>query len=57
MNILLTSFIFICAAHEINIITGTLVPYFVPKEKKYMARNFIIFLIIMVPIGIHDGMI
>ena len=33
VNVLLTSFIFVCACHEIHTITGQLTPYFVPPGK------------------------
>ena len=56
VNVLLTSFIFICACHEIHAITCTLLPYFVPSEPLLVVRNVTIFVLILVPIGIHDGM-
>ncbi|CAB0017001.1 unnamed protein product [Nesidiocoris tenuis] len=56
LNVLITSFIFVCAAHEIRHITMTLLPYIVPSDWRIVIRNFIIFLLILVPIGIHDGM-
>ena len=55
-NILLTSFIFVCAAHEMHSITNALVPYVVPEDWKYTLRNVLIFIVILIPIGIHDGM-
>ncbi len=57
LNILLTSFIFVCAAHEINVVTATLVPYFVPKDYKLMLRNLIIFCLCLIPIGVSGGML
>jgi len=56
MNILLTSFIFVCACHEINSITAQLTPYFVPQEPMLAVRNIVVFILVLVPIGIHDGM-
>jgi len=56
MNLLLTSFIFVCACHEIHCITRHLLPYFVPPEPFAAARNIVVFVLILVPIGIHDGM-
>ena len=56
VNVLLTSFIFVCACHEIHAITRTLLPYFVPSEPILVIRNVTIFILILVPIGIHDGM-
>ncbi|CAG0885358.1 unnamed protein product, partial [Darwinula stevensoni] len=54
-NILLTSFLFVCAAHEMHSITNALVPYVVPEDWKYTLRNVLIFILILIPIGIHDG--
>jgi len=56
MNILITSIIFVSAAHEINCISAQLLPYFVPPEPIPAARNVLVFVLILVPIGIHDGM-
>ncbi|XP_014250867.1 N-acetylneuraminate 9-O-acetyltransferase [Cimex lectularius] len=56
LNVLITSFIFVCAAHEIHKLTGILMPYAVPSDWRLVLRNFFIFLMILVPIGIHDGM-
>ncbi|XP_023335374.1 N-acetylneuraminate 9-O-acetyltransferase [Eurytemora carolleeae] len=56
LNILLTSFIFVAACHEIHLITVQLTPYFVPPEPMLAIRNIIVFVLILVPIGIHDGM-
>lgn len=57
VNLILTSFIFICAAHEIHVITSTLLPYVVPSDSKLILRNLVIFLVLMIPIGIRDGML
>jgi hypothetical protein len=58
-NLLVTSFIFVCAAHEINVVTSILLPYIVPPEadKKRMLRNVALFAIVMIPIAARDGMI
>ncbi|XP_063363249.1 N-acetylneuraminate 9-O-acetyltransferase [Cydia amplana] len=56
LNLIITSYIFICAAHEIHRLTGIILPYAVPDDWKLVLRNFAIFLAILVPIGIHDGM-
>ncbi|KAK9877974.1 hypothetical protein WA026_020189 [Henosepilachna vigintioctopunctata] len=56
MNIILTSFIFVVASHEIHKLTKALLPYAVPSDWKSIVRNFILFLAILVPIGINDGM-
>ena len=57
VNILLTSFIFACAAHEIHLITTILVKILVPDNKfKVVLRNTLLFIAILIPIGIQDGM-
>ncbi|XP_041986683.1 N-acetylneuraminate 9-O-acetyltransferase [Aricia agestis] len=56
LNLLITSYIFICAAHEIHALTAVVLPYAVPDDWRLVLRNFAIFLAILVPIGIHDGM-
>jgi hypothetical protein len=39
LNILLTSFIFVCASHEIHAVTAQLMPYFVPLGMKTFRRR------------------
>lgn len=56
LNVIVTSYIFVCASHEIHCITKVLLPYAVPNDLKLVLRNFILFLAILVPIGINDGM-
>jgi len=56
LNLIVTSFIFLCVAHEMHTLTWTLAKYAIPSDWRYLVRNLIIFLIILVPIGIHDGM-
>ncbi|XP_023288238.1 N-acetylneuraminate 9-O-acetyltransferase [Orussus abietinus] len=56
LNLLITSFIFICASHEIHRLTRLLAPYAVPNDWRLVARNFLLFIAVLIPIGIHDGM-
>ncbi|KAJ8927724.1 hypothetical protein NQ314_019785 [Rhamnusium bicolor] len=56
LNVIITSFIFVCASHEVHRITKDLLPFAVPNDWKLVLRNFILFLAILVPIGINDGM-
>lgn len=56
LNLIITTFLFVCASHEIHQVTNTLLPYAVPSEWKHVLRNFMLFLAILVPIGINDGM-
>lgn len=56
LNLIITSFIFVCASHEVHRLTKVLLPFAVPSDWKLVLRNFILFLAILVPIGINDGM-
>ncbi|XP_044757718.1 N-acetylneuraminate 9-O-acetyltransferase [Coccinella septempunctata] len=56
MNIIITSFIFVTASHEFHRLTKVLLPFAVPSDWKLVIRNAILFLAILVPIGINDGM-
>lgn len=56
LNILISSFIFVCASHEVHRLTQVLLPYVVPADWKVAIRNFVIFLIVLIPIGKYDGM-
>jgi len=57
LNVILTSFIFVCAAHEIHNITATLKTYFIPNEWKLCLRNLLLFLLILLPLGFDYGML
>ncbi|XP_064465958.1 N-acetylneuraminate 9-O-acetyltransferase-like [Ornithodoros turicata] len=56
LNVIVTSFIFICISHEIHHLTGKLVVYAIPADWKYLVRNLAVFFLVLIPIGIHDGM-
>ncbi|CAG2106791.1 unnamed protein product [Medioppia subpectinata] len=56
LNVVITSFIFICIAHEIHELTHKMVKYAIPSDWRYTTRNIIIFLLFLIPIGIKDGM-
>lgn len=56
LNILISSFIFVCASHEVHRLTQALLPYVVPADWRIALRNFVIFLVILIPIGKYDGM-
>jgi len=55
-NVLLTAFVFACTAHEMKKCTEVILPYAVPEDWKKAIRNLILFLLVLIPIGIHDGM-
>lgn len=56
LNIIVTTFILVCVAHEVHTITGQLVPIAIPADWKKSVRNVILFFLILVPIAIRDGM-
>ncbi|KAL0871614.1 hypothetical protein ABMA27_004143 [Loxostege sticticalis] len=56
LNLIITSYIFVCAAHETRALTIAVLPHAVPDDWRLLLRNLAIFLAILVPIGIHDGM-
>ena len=57
LNVILISFIFVCAAHEIHALTGILTKYIVPSDWKALLRNIICFIAILLPIAITHGML
>lgn len=56
LNLIVTTYIFVCVSHEIHQVTKTLLPYAVPDDWKHVLRNLILFMAVLVPIGINDGM-
>lgn len=56
LNLLLTSYVFACAAHETHRLTLLLLPRAVPDDWRLVLRNLAIFLAVLVPIGMYDGM-
>ncbi|XP_064646381.1 N-acetylneuraminate 9-O-acetyltransferase-like isoform X2 [Lineus longissimus] len=55
LNVIVTTFIFICVCHEVHIITVTLAKYAVPNDWKLALRNCICFWLILIPIGVKRG--
>lgn len=55
-NMIITSFIFVCASHEVHRLTQILLPYAVPNDWKLVLRNCLIFIVILIPIALNDGM-
>ena len=57
LNVLATTFVLVCVAHEVHVITGQLVALAVPSDWKRALRNVILFFLALVPIAIHAGML
>ncbi|EDV95368.1 N-acetylneuraminate 9-O-acetyltransferase [Drosophila grimshawi] len=56
LNMIITSFIFVCASHEVHRLTQILLPYAVPNDWRLVMRNLVIFLIVLIPVARSDGM-
>jgi hypothetical protein len=57
-NLLLTTFIFICISHELNTITKDLSTIVMPRDNwRVCLRNFLAFVILLMPIAIKYGYI
>lgn len=56
LNVVVTSFIFICIAHEIHQITDKLVHHSITNDWRYTLRNLAVICLILIPLGIKDGM-
>ncbi|KAJ8321058.1 hypothetical protein KUTeg_002645, partial [Tegillarca granosa] len=50
LNVIITSFIFICISHEISKITAILAKHVVPQELRHLLRNIFLFVLILLPI-------
>ncbi|XP_077544398.1 N-acetylneuraminate (7)9-O-acetyltransferase isoform X3 [Haemaphysalis longicornis] len=56
LNVMVTSLVMVCVAHEVHALTARLTPLAVPADWKYLVRNLALFGLLLVPIGVHDGM-
>ena len=57
VNILLTSYIFICVSHEVHAITNVMAAVLVPEQNfKVVFRNTLLFILLLIPIAVNDGM-
>ncbi|CAF0931592.1 unnamed protein product [Adineta ricciae] len=48
LNLIITTFIFVCCCHELHRITNILTPVFVPNDCKCFIRNCLLYLLIIV---------
>ncbi|CAF0785054.1 unnamed protein product [Adineta steineri] len=48
LNLIITTFIFVCCCHELHRITNILTPVFVPKDCKCFIRNCLLYLLIII---------
>ncbi|KAK2142469.1 hypothetical protein LSH36_951g03010 [Paralvinella palmiformis] len=55
MNVIITSFVFVCAAHEIHALTIKLTDYAVPNDWRILLRNLICFIAVLIPVAITHG--
>ncbi|XP_054287835.1 N-acetylneuraminate 9-O-acetyltransferase-like [Macrosteles quadrilineatus] len=56
LNVLVSCYIMVCITHELHTITRRLLPFAVPNDWRLVLRNVGLFLMVLIPIGIHDGM-
>ncbi|ESN92156.1 hypothetical protein HELRODRAFT_89851, partial [Helobdella robusta] len=47
MNLIVTSFVFVCVAHEIKLLTSLLTPVLVPRSRLKLARNVLVLLLLL----------
>lgn len=57
LNVIISSFIFVCVSHEVHRLTQILLPWAVPNDWRLALRNLVVFLVVLLPIGRYDGMI
>ncbi|GFN99747.1 cas1 domain-containing protein 1 [Plakobranchus ocellatus] len=57
LNVVITSFIFVVTAHEINVITRTLCSYAVPQDLRSLLRNILVFVAVLVPLCHVNGLL
>ena len=55
LNVLVTTFVLVCAAHEVHTITGQLAAFAVPADWKHTLRNLLLFVLALVPVAVHTG--
>jgi hypothetical protein len=55
LNVVVTSFILICVAHEVHVVTQALAPYAVPDDWKALLRNIIVLFAVLIPVAITKG--
>jgi len=52
MNVILSSFIFVCAAHEIHDVTARLLPHLVPHDFRRMICNVAVAVAVAIPLAL-----
>ncbi|XP_076459407.1 N-acetylneuraminate (7)9-O-acetyltransferase-like isoform X2 [Babylonia areolata] len=57
LNVVVTSFILICIAHEVSVITKALTKYAVPDDWRAVLRNLIMFCALLLPVCIANGVL
>lgn len=55
LNLLVTTFVLVCAAHEVHAVTGRLAAVAVPADWKRTLRNLLLFFLALVPVAVHTG--
>lgn len=56
LNVILTSFIYVCVAHEVHVVTGVLAEHLVPKDWKYLSLAVALFGILLGVLAVCYGL-
>lgn len=56
LNVVFTSFFFVCISHEINVITGVLAGHLVPRDGKYLILAVVVFCMVLTLLSFCYGL-
>ena len=57
LNVVVTTFVFVCTSHQLHAISNTLNEYLIPNDNRLLLRNAILFAAVLFPIAISNGLI
>lgn len=55
LNVVITSFIFICIAHEMHQLTEKFVHMIISNDWRYTLRNLMLIFLVLLPVAINEG--
>ena len=56
LNVVFTSFIYLCVAHEVHEVTGVLAEHLVPKDWKYLLLAVTLFGLLLAALAVSYGL-
>ena len=56
LNVIFTSFIYVCVAHEVHVVTGVLAEHLVPKDWKYLSGAVALFAVFLGVLAVCYGL-